>query len=944
MSLDAPRLREDLLVHAGFVHALARAALRGDSECEDLEQDVWSAALVGAPAEPSRQRPWLVSVIRRRAADLLRRRARRERRELVRAVAGTAPSAADSVARAEIGRRLVSAVLALDEPFRTAVLLRFQDGLAPRDVATRTGVPVETARSRVRRGLERLRVALEERERHDGRSARGVLSSMGFEDRVSTPPSALLPGGLLVMKKAVAIAALMLAVAGGGLLWFSSSSKTNDPANPVGREVGRSGAGIDPAPDLAPQPIGPAMAVSAAPLASGTVAAASPPKTVRGRLVGEDGTPIAGARILTGGVNESSFFGDTDLPGASDSIASTTVVTGEDGRFEVKGQSRYGGPARVYPHASGWYLPTPPFMNGVMLSPSSETNVQLKRGVSLGVRVVDDATGNAIAGAMVAVYRSPGWLLYNIHSDDEATTDAAGGVVLTLGGGDVRVVASAPGFATREGEAQNVGAEGARTTVRLRRGGTLEVTIVDGEGHAVAGARAVVLRASAGRISGVSDAKGLVRFAHVPEPEPATDGFEGRRLALIAANAEGFVRSWLAVEAPAEGATSAARLVLARPRTLSGIVRHRDRSTAAGVFVGASTEEGRPAWGWSQTGGANVSTETGADGRFELSGVTPGRVTVTVAGSLGTQREQSVRVIDVPVAGPLDPLELSAEPEGRNFGTVRVRVFDAAGRGVVGAQVGILAQKSLDFAQGFMSSRRMTSAGGTAEVEPAEAGPWWLSIDAPRSGPVVRAVTADEAARGPIEVSPPNGTIAGRVTRLDGSPARVRLFLTCPVKLANAGLTADGHLGAIDSDADGRFLFVGVGECVAGIQSMAAGLSILEDASQPIRAGRSDLRIVVIDESEAAGLRVEVEVLDAGTRAVTVVAPRVQISRDFAAGYGFAWPVPGGKGIYRSGGILAPGTWHVRVEADGYESQDADVTVTAGKLAPRVRVLLEKSR
>src|SRR5215470_7729444 len=99
------RLRENLLVHAGFVRAMARAALRGDAECEDLEQDVWQAALSSAPPDPARQRPWLAGVVRRRAADLFRRRSRREARERRAARPESAPATVDVVERAETGRR-----------------------------------------------------------------------------------------------------------------------------------------------------------------------------------------------------------------------------------------------------------------------------------------------------------------------------------------------------------------------------------------------------------------------------------------------------------------------------------------------------------------------------------------------------------------------------------------------------------------------------------------------------------------------------------------------------------------------------------------------------------------------------------------------------------------------------------------------------------------------
>src|SRR5262245_61019913 len=167
---------ESLVKHAGFVRALAFAALRGDPESEDVAQDAWVAALQHAPAEPARQRPWFVRVVKNRAAELLRVRGRRDRRERVAAERRETPaSTADLAEQAETGRMLVGAVLALEEPWKGAILLRFFEDLPPREVAERLGVPVETARSRVRRGLEHLRLTLGQAARAQGNDWRAAL-------------------------------------------------------------------------------------------------------------------------------------------------------------------------------------------------------------------------------------------------------------------------------------------------------------------------------------------------------------------------------------------------------------------------------------------------------------------------------------------------------------------------------------------------------------------------------------------------------------------------------------------------------------------------------------------------------------------------------------------------------------------------------------------------
>ncbi|MCA8966547.1 MAG: hypothetical protein KDC48_16825, partial [Planctomycetes bacterium] len=90
---------------------------------------------------------------------------RRTLRERAIATGGEATDAdpAHPAIRAEIARDVAAAVHALDEPFRTVVMLRFWHGLLPEAIAERLGVPRNTVRSRLQRGLERLRHRLDAR-------------------------------------------------------------------------------------------------------------------------------------------------------------------------------------------------------------------------------------------------------------------------------------------------------------------------------------------------------------------------------------------------------------------------------------------------------------------------------------------------------------------------------------------------------------------------------------------------------------------------------------------------------------------------------------------------------------------------------------------------------------------------------------------------------------
>ena len=49
----------------------------------------------------------------------------------------------------------------LAEPFRGTVLLRYFEGLPPREIARTTGVELETVKSRLKRGLQQLRTSLD---------------------------------------------------------------------------------------------------------------------------------------------------------------------------------------------------------------------------------------------------------------------------------------------------------------------------------------------------------------------------------------------------------------------------------------------------------------------------------------------------------------------------------------------------------------------------------------------------------------------------------------------------------------------------------------------------------------------------------------------------------------------------------------------------------------
>ena len=153
---------EELLAHAGWMRALARGLVRDDATAEDLVQQAYAVALERPPRDPKALPAWLMRVMRNLAARSFRDESRRERREeRVARPEGDDEPLGDLVERAELQRAVMEAVLQLEEPFRSTVLLRYFEERSPEEVARRLGVPVATVGTRLHRALEKLRTRLD---------------------------------------------------------------------------------------------------------------------------------------------------------------------------------------------------------------------------------------------------------------------------------------------------------------------------------------------------------------------------------------------------------------------------------------------------------------------------------------------------------------------------------------------------------------------------------------------------------------------------------------------------------------------------------------------------------------------------------------------------------------------------------------------------------------
>ena len=206
---------ETLLTHRDWVRRLARSLVHDDASADDVVQRTWLTALRFPPRRAETARAWLACIVRSQVSNARRDERRRGAREFAAARREATRSAADVVAEAESHKRLVLAVMSLDEPYRATVLLRWFEDLPPRDVAARMGVPVETVRTRLRRAHEELRTEL-----GGGPGIAFVLAPLvALRPEWTATTAATAAGGTIVgTKTAVTVGAVVLAFGGGFLV------------------------------------------------------------------------------------------------------------------------------------------------------------------------------------------------------------------------------------------------------------------------------------------------------------------------------------------------------------------------------------------------------------------------------------------------------------------------------------------------------------------------------------------------------------------------------------------------------------------------------------------------------------------------------------------------------------------------------------------------------
>lgn len=278
-------------------------ALCGDaSAAEDVVQETFLAALqdldqfdAGRPVMP-----WLVGILKHRAARSRRGVARRPDPVRLQATGSHAESDPSlpaslpaSLAEGTRGPELLAALEGLPEPYRAVALLRWRYGLAPAEIAHVRAESAGTTRSLLTRALQRLRqsvlwlpLAL-----FGVRLPRGLAAVRG---RVVTAAgsggvlTASVAGGTLVAKQWIAVAGLALLAAGAGAWWYASARPRGSSSSPAGADLAAEAPLV-----LA----GKGRERSAAPAPVETTPSSVLDKFVRGRVLSSADRPVPGALL-----------------------------------------------------------------------------------------------------------------------------------------------------------------------------------------------------------------------------------------------------------------------------------------------------------------------------------------------------------------------------------------------------------------------------------------------------------------------------------------------------------------------------------------------------------------------------------------------------------------------------------------------------------------------
>ena len=303
--------------HVGWTRALAGRLVRDAGLADDLAQEALRITLERPPRHGTPLRRWIGRVLRNLCYEEHRATSNREERERARAQPEAQPAADDLVQHVHAQRMIADALLTVREPFRSTLLLRYYEELPPRAIARKQGIPVATVKSRLARGLSSLRTALDESTDGDRRAWKAAIAPLAFSGRLEG--SAGSDGLFAGLKVAAASGVAATVVYFGSTSWMDLDEQPtgeNDPAtNEVARVSGSPSDQVSPVPMSAVRssPSGILEFERLEPSAFGDLERdenrTSPVSSVRGRVLDQEGLPVAGLTVRIVGEEASARSG-----------------------------------------------------------------------------------------------------------------------------------------------------------------------------------------------------------------------------------------------------------------------------------------------------------------------------------------------------------------------------------------------------------------------------------------------------------------------------------------------------------------------------------------------------------------------------------------------------------------------------------------------------------
>jgi RNA polymerase sigma factor (sigma-70 family) len=314
----------EILSEFQWLRRLAERLARDGATAEDLLQELWLQARQRGPSEPARRGPWLARVLANLARRERRGAARRRARELASARPEASPGTHEVAERLEAQRLLLEELERLEEPLRSVLVLRFQDGLSSAEIARRLSLPSGTVRWRVHEGLGRLRERLDRR--HGGERERWVraCAPLLLSHPVGAHPLWPFALGLAMnagTKLGIAAAALaMIALP----VWLAARAEPGDAEALAVAALTATSSELMPPRELpeagALPPAGRRMESTAAGTLEPAEPAVEPWARLEGRVLGEAGRALATA----------------ELEAENEGVAGLRAACGPDGRFELE--------------------------------------------------------------------------------------------------------------------------------------------------------------------------------------------------------------------------------------------------------------------------------------------------------------------------------------------------------------------------------------------------------------------------------------------------------------------------------------------------------------------------------------------------------------------------------------------------------------------------------